>query len=303
MLAPKILLGLLCLALSLSPPVVAASQPGLTPAPAETQPQDVIIRRDLAYGDHARQRLDVYQPSHSATTPAPLIFMVHGGAWRTGDKTAAAVVKAKVGRWLPRGFVFVAVNYRLLPEANPRQQAEDVARALAYVQTHAADWAADGNNILLMGHSAGAHLVSLLASDRRLQQAHALRPWAGSIVLDSAALDVVSLMKKRHLRLYDEAFGADPAFWPQLSPLQQLQAETPPFLLVCSQTRRDDSCAQALRFAKAVARAGGQAHVQAEALSHADINAMLGQDNAYTREIEHFMSGLGAAFADRLPAP
>ena len=79
-----------------------------------------VVSNDIAYGPSDAQTLDVYAPSDANN--APIIFMVHGGAWRFGDKATGAVVENKVSRWVEMGFVFVSVNYRLLPEAGPREQ-------------------------------------------------------------------------------------------------------------------------------------------------------------------------------------
>ena len=134
--------------------------------------------------------------------------MVHGGAWKVGDKRAASVVDNKVRRWVTRGFILVSVNYRMLPEANPLEQAQDVARALAYVQQHAADFHGDPARVVLMGHSAGAHLVSLISAHPDLAAKQGAKPWLGTVSLDSAAFDVVDIMQRfQHFKFYDEAFG------------------------------------------------------------------------------------------------
>ncbi|EER58388.1 LipQ, partial [Acidovorax delafieldii 2AN] len=93
-----------------------------------------------------------------------MVFLVHGGGWRHGDKAHERLVQNKVARWVPRGVVLVSVNYRLLPEAGPDEQLRDVARALATAQRQAPGWGADPQRFLTMGHSAGAHLVALLAA-------------------------------------------------------------------------------------------------------------------------------------------
>jgi len=121
------------------------------------------VLRDLPYGGDAAQTLDVYLPD--AAKDAPVIVMVHGGGWRTGDKASNTVWQNKAAHWLPRGSVFVSLNTRLLPEADPLTQAGDVARALGFVQGHAKDWGGDPDQVVLMGHSAGAHLVALLGAD------------------------------------------------------------------------------------------------------------------------------------------
>ena len=85
---------------------------------------------DLPYGQHERQRLDVYRPLKARS--APILLMVHGGAWDKGDKRMDRVIENKMARCLPQGYLFVSTNYRLLPDATPLQQAEDIAQALSY---------------------------------------------------------------------------------------------------------------------------------------------------------------------------
>src|SRR6185295_4587727 len=125
-------------------------------------PPGVTVERDVSYGTFPRQRMDVYLPTGTRT--GAVIVMVHGGAWRIGDKSMPQMVGNKVARWVPRGDVFVSINYRMLPQADPLTQADDVARALAAVQARAASWGADPRRVILMGHSAGAHLVALLSA-------------------------------------------------------------------------------------------------------------------------------------------
>lgn len=256
-------------------------------------PQGVRMLGDIAYGPDGRQRMDAYLPAHAAN--APVVFMVHGGGWRRGDKRAAAVVGNKVARWVPRGFILVSINYRMLPDADPLMQAGDAARALAAAQARAAEWGGDPAKFILMGHSAGAHLVALLAAAPAMAAGLGARPWLGAVSLDSAALDVVRIMESKHYRLYDGAFGKDPAYWKAASPFHVLTAEAGPMLLVCSSTRPDAPCGQARRFAGKAAAAGVRAEVREEALSHKQINENAGLPGAYTEAVETFMGSLDAA--------
>ena len=270
-------------------------------------PAAARVLRDVAYGSDPRQRMDVYLPPQRSRAPqegkaserAPVIVMVHGGGWRHGDKGAGAVVNNKVARWVAQGFVFISVNNRLLPDADPLEQAHDVARALATAQGRAASWGADPTRFILMGHSAGAHLVALLNAAPSLAAAAGASAWLGTVALDSAALDVAPIMQARHYRLYDPAFGTDPLYWRAVSPLQQLQAAARPMLLVCS-SRREDSCAQADGFAAHAAALGVRAQVLRQDLSHGDINQTLGQPGAYTQAVEAFMAALDTTVAQRL---
>src|SRR3954468_22400825 len=104
---------LLAFALLIAVPVAAQR----TPFPAGTV--------ELAYGGVARQRLD-FTPA--ARPGAPLVLFVHGGAWSLGDMAMAGHIAVA---FHARGYSFASVDYRRVPSANPHQQADDVAAALA----------------------------------------------------------------------------------------------------------------------------------------------------------------------------
>jgi acetyl esterase/lipase len=259
-------------------------------------PPGVRLLADLPYGPAARQRVDVYLPAAAPPGGAPILVMVHGGAWMFGDKTSLGVVGHKLEHWSAHGWIFVSVNNRLLPEADPLRQAEDVAHALAFVQAHAAGWGGDPGRLILMGHSAGAHLVAMLAASPARAAGFGAAPWAGTVVLDSAALDLVGLMNERHPRLYDRVFGADRAAWPAMSPTARLAADATPMLIVCSTLRVDDSCGQSERFVAHVLGAGAAARVHSEKLMHNRIDVDLGLTGPYSDDVDAFIA---AAFAPR----
>jgi acetyl esterase/lipase len=220
--------------------------------------------------------------------------MVHGGGWRRGDKGAQGVVQNKMSRWTSQGFIFISINYRLLPEAAPIEQAHDVARALAAAQGKAEEWGGDPEKFILMGHSAGAHLSTLLAASPELARQAGVRPWLGTVALDSAAFNVVQIMETRHPGLYDQAFGDDPAYWRRASPYYRVTAAMRPLLAVCS-TRRDESCQQAHQFDDKAATLKVRVKVLEEDLSHGEINKELGIESSYTDAVESFMGSLDAA--------
>jgi acetyl esterase/lipase len=255
-------------------------------------PPGVRLVRDVAYGKSEQQRMDVYLPRHAAG--APVIVMVHGGGWRRGDKGAQGVVQNKMSRWTSQGFIFISINYRLLPEAAPIEQAHDVARALAAAQGKAEEWGGDPEKFILMGHSAGAHLSTLLAASPELARQAGVRPWLGTVALDSAAFNVVQIMETRHPGLYDQAFGDDPAYWRRASPYYRVTAAMRPLLAVCS-TRRDESCQQAHQFDDKAATLKVRVKVLEEDLSHGEINKELGIESSYTDAVESFMGSLDAA--------
>lgn len=248
-----------------------------------------------SYGKHAEQNLAAYLPVKPIS--APIILMVHGGAWCIGDKAMTKVTLNKVNRWVTKGFIFVSINYRMIPDgADVLMQAQDVADALAYVQKHAKEWDGDADKIIVMGHSAGAHLISLIGADAKFSSHHGLRPWLGSVSLDSASLDVMQNMKAKHPAFYDDAFGLDENFWVQMSPIEQVSNASLPWLGVCS-SRHSDACRQAKAFAYKLSRLGIKAHVLEEDKGHGAINGELGEVGPYTDAVEGFMGSLDTEVA------
>jgi len=255
-----------------------------------TVPDGVRILPDISYGPYKALGFDVYasmKPPADAAS-APVIFFVHGGGWAFGDKSNRQVIEPKVAHWVAQGYIVISANYRMLPTP-VAQQADDVAAAIAFAQSQAGLWGGDPKRFILMGHSAGAHLVALLAAGQRTPTRP--QPWRGAVLLDSAALDVPVIMNHRHLGLYDRAFGADASRWDAVSPIAQLTHDTAPILAVCS-SRRRESCPTSDRFVAKANGLGGQARVLREGLSHMEINATLGAPSDYTTQVDAFMQSV-----------
>lgn len=126
---------------------------------------------DLPYGDDARQTLDVYAPQRPERRPVVIFF--YGGTWSAGKKSDYAFVGAALAE---RGYVTVIPDYRLYPEVKFPTFVEDGARAVAWVQQHARDFGGDPDRLVLMGHSAGAHIAALLALNPSYLAAAGVRP-------------------------------------------------------------------------------------------------------------------------------
>ena len=253
-------------------------------------PEGVRLVPDISYGPDKAQRFDVYVSTRAPASlaPAPVIFFVHGGAWAFGDKANRQVVEPKVAHWVDQGYVVISANYRMLPTP-VAQQADDVAAAIAFAQSQAGLWGGDPKRFILMGHSAGAHLVALVAAGAHT--ATRPQPWRATVTLDSAALDVPLIMNNRHFGLYDRAFGSDPQKWAAVSPMAQLVHATAPLLAVCS-SRRKESCPTSERFVAKVNGLGGKARVLREDLSHGEINATLGAPSDYTAQVDAFLQSV-----------
>jgi len=262
----------------------ASRQPA---ARAPALPAGARAMRDVAYGDDPRQRFDVYLPAQPKR--APIILFVHGGGWANGNKDNPGVVENKAAYWLPKGYILVSTNYRLRPDTAPLDQARDVARALAAVQKRAPEWNGDASRVLLMGHSAGAHLIALVGASSTLwRDAGATQP-RGVVSLDSGALDVPQTMQRPPLPgIYRRAFGNDRSDWIAASPYHQLTRDAVPMLFVCS-SRRKDACPQARAMVDKAKTRGVPMEVLPEDLSHGDVNRDLGLPSGYTNTVDAFV--------------
>lgn len=121
------------------------------------------VRRDQAYGGHARQRADVYMPAQ-AVAAAPIAVFFYGGSWSSGDRADYRFVGEALAS---RGIVTVVVDYRLSPEARYPAFLEDGADAVRWAADHAASFGASRERLFVVGHSAGAYNAAMLALDPR----------------------------------------------------------------------------------------------------------------------------------------
>lgn len=120
-------------------------------------PEGTVVHRDLAYvtNGHERQKLDLYLPKDAKN--APLVVMIHGGAFRVGSKEGENPVPM-----LTEGYAVASINYRLSQHALWPAQIEDCKAAVRWLRANAAKYGIDANRIASYGQSAGGHLASML---------------------------------------------------------------------------------------------------------------------------------------------
>lgn len=241
----------------------------------------------LTYGPDKAQALDLYLP-RATDLPAPLVLFVHGGGWTRGSRDIATGAW-KAPHYTGLGYAFATIDYRLVPHARVEDQAADVATALKRVLSDAMRLGIDRHRVVLMGHSAGAHLVALVATDETYLKAAGLSfaDIAGVIPIDGAAYNVPEQMKTSGAFMntrYEEAFGTDAARQKSLSPtLRARTPGTPRFLLL--HVQRPDGIAQARELAGALRAAGTAVEVKSfpgvGLAGHVAINHRLG-DPSYS---------------------
>ena len=262
--------------------------------------EPVRVQRGVAYvegGAGALQSLDVYAPSEAPARARPVIVFVHGGGWRLGDKRSAV----RAGEYFAgQGFVFLSVNYRLSPAVTHPAHVGDVVAALAWARANGAGLGGDPERLVVMGHSAGAHLAALAALDAQRLKAVGLTPAAvaGVVLLDGAGYDIPRQIDELgsgfDRRLYEAAFGEDRETWRDASPLTHVRPEAASAAYLILHVGRRAARIQAEAFGAALVAAGGRAEVvEAAGKTHRTINRELGQaDDEVTARVLAFLKAL-----------
>lgn len=245
-----------------------------------------------SYGSAEKQAFDFY-PAPSGGHPALVVF-IHGGGWSIGDKTMGT--RNKASHFTAKGYAFASLNYRLVPEIDPAGQAADIAAAVAFLRAKADSLGFDPNRIILMGHSAGAHLAALVSTDPRYFETAGVPMPAirGTILLDGAGYDVPRQMEHAGPmlgKMYREAFTTDKATQIRLSPLAHAGQPNVANWLILFDKSRADSGSQSNSLAGALGRAGSTVStVPVSDTSHMKLNRDMGIDgNPATRSVDAFL--------------
>ncbi len=206
---------------------------------------------DIPYGESLpgdkgkRNLLDVIRPKGARPGDArPVLLQIHGGAWIIGDKREQAQPLMS-HMAAEHGWVCVAINYRLSPQATFPDHVVDVKRALAWIRAHVAEYGGDPAFVCVTGGSAGGHLTALTAlsaNDPRFQpgfehvdtRVAAAVPFYGVFdFLDRknfrGSQSMVPLLAKQ---VFKKTPDQDPELWDAMSPITRVSEQAPPFLVI-----------------------------------------------------------------------
>jgi acetyl esterase/lipase len=239
--------------------------------------EGVEILKDIPYEPRHGRRgmLDVYRPAGDGVD-APVLLQVHGGAWTIGSKDKQGLPLMK--HMASRGWVCVAINYRLSPRATFPDHLVDVKRAVAWIREHGREHGADPSFIAVTGGSAGGHLAALAAltpndpeyqpgfedADTELQAAV---PFYG--VYDVAgATGSRSALAMRDRFLAPRVFFEDPRRniepFAKASPVLRVRKDAPPFYVIHGVNDTLVPVGQAREFVRALREASDQAVAYSE---------------------------------------
>jgi acetyl esterase/lipase len=221
--------------------------------------QSVRVVRDIAYlqggGDaDQKDRLDLYLPE--GRTNVPVIVSYYGGALTAGDKSEHAFVGQ---RFASAGIATVVVNYRLSPGVTHPAHIKDAAASFAWVKRHIAEYGGNADRIFVIGHSAGAYLAALLATDERYLAAHrlSLRDIRGAVPVSAFYwVERTGVAPDRDKSVW----GTDQKVWIDASPAHHLHARVPPMLILYADGDEDWRRQQNVEVAQAI-KAAGSANV------------------------------------------
>jgi acetyl esterase/lipase len=246
--AAEIQRQVLALGAKFDPDVLAATRAiyrphlDLSEAPAE--------QVDVAYGPHARHRLDVYRPDRP---PRAVMVFVHGGGFVAGDKNGDGVFYRNIGRWLARqGIAAVLPNYRLATSDAWPAGAVDVQSVLKWVRQNPGALGGEGAPLVLWGQSAGAsHVATWLFDDEARGEA--------AVPVDAVMLMSGFFAAEAPLPPGPRAyFGEDTSLYERRSPLTHVRSLPLPLYLAVAELDPGWIAQQSYAFARALTVAQGR---------------------------------------------
>lgn len=180
----------------------------------------------LRYMPGERGTLDVYAPLDAAD--APVVVFFYGGSWQDGRKALYGFVGNALAA---RGIVAVVPDYRVYPEVRFPTFLEDGAKAVSWAKDNAAEFGGDPDRLVVMGHSAGAHIAAMLALDGRWLAAEGIDPDrdVAALVGLSGPYDFLPLKRKDIIAVFG---GANR---PETQPVEFVTADAPPAFLAAGE--------------------------------------------------------------------
>ena len=214
--------------------------------PFRSRTEGVVVEKDIAYAPEHGKRglLDIYRPAAGTDGQAPVLLQVHGGGWTMGTKDEQGLPLMR--HLAARGWVCVAINYRLAPRDRFPAQIVDVKRAIAWVREHVAEYGGDPAYLAITGGSAGGHLTALAAvtpndpdyqpgfEDADTSVAVAVPHYGVYDFAGSSGLRSAVQMRDRFLapRVVGRRWSDDPEVFEAGTPLLRVGKDAPDFFVI-----------------------------------------------------------------------
>jgi acetyl esterase/lipase len=237
---------------------------GLTYVNTLARLQKPVVIRDIDYGAEERQKLDLYR-SRDVSSASPVVVFFHGGSWMQGSKDKYIFVGEALAS---KGFIVVIPNYRLYPQVKFPEFVEDGALALKWVHKNIHQFDGDSNDLYVMGHSAGAHSAALLTLDEHyLESVGGSNDWLSGMIGLAGPYDWFPYFSER-----DKAIFGPPPRYPLSQPVNFVEGDEPPLLLMYGDRDRTVKPRNIKNLAAAVLREHGRVRtIYYAGLGHIDI--------------------------------
>lgn len=181
--------------------------------------------RDITYGELARQTLDIYLPTQRAANGNPVVVFFYGGGWEDGDKKDYKFVGEALSS---HGITVVIPDYRVYPEVVFPDFVDDGAAAVAWTYANIQRYTGDKQQLFIAGHSAGAHIASLLSLNPDYLKKYALTPDIVQGMIGLAGPYDFLPLKSDTLKTI---FGPENQRW-QSQSINYVRGDNPPMLLM-----------------------------------------------------------------------
>ena len=212
-----------------------------------TIPRDgYSITKDIAYGMEARQHLDIYTPDKPAPG-SPVVLFFYGGRWETGSKDDYLFVGQALAS---KGFTVVIADYRLYPKVYFPTFVEDGAKAIVWTHTHIGEYKGNPGNLFIAGHSAGAYITIMLATNESyLKKLSGSTSWLRGAIGISGPYDFLPFTDNDLIDMFGTAPDAE------TQPITFVHPGMPPIMLATGEGDTDVKPKNSYNFA---AKAEGQ---------------------------------------------
>ena len=284
--------------LLLAQPVAAQSvtSGNLTPRPqTATQSESSTNRETVSIGGGLK--MDIYRPvaeqkkglfaqAFASARRAPVILFVHGGGWVKGSREKVYNLPKYAAQ---RGYLLASTDYRPYPATSIDGQVRDIVRAIRWIRANILRFGGDPTKIVIMGHSAGSHLVSMVAAKKlggRLR---------GVVANDVQAYDLLAYYTLRDnsmAPIYQKVFGSDPKNWVRYSPITYVRKGRgyPPFLILYSRSDYERRKKLAVSFASELRRRGTRVSLfDGQAYTHGTIASKIGPSKSVTGAVDRLL--------------
>jgi len=271
--------------------IAASLSPAIAQSQSASKPTRIVTKGVMVGGG---QRVDIHAPisvkSKGFFRPgkkSPVLLYVHGGGWIKGSREKIYNLSQYT---TSRGYMLVSIDYRPVPKTNIDGQVADVVRAINWVRNNISRYGGDKKKIVIMGHSAGSHLVSMVAAKRVGGKI------SGVIANDVQAYDMVAYggMRGSLPYVYAAAFGSDPNNWVKWSPVTYVRRGSsggyPPIMIMYSGSNYARRKVLAHGFAGDLRAKGARVTLfDGKRYTHGSIARTIGTSAEVTRAVDKFL--------------